>query len=362
MSFDELRSGSAEQVDLVVTEIAGPPPGVQWDTPTPGDTPWPRRGTLGKDLILAFEGEGGARIGRDLSRIEGWREPETPDDRFRHLLLNQVLPRLLALRGRTVLHGSAVAIGSAAVGFLGDSGMGKSTLAASFGLNGYEVLADDGLVLDDTSAGFVVVPSFPTLRLLDASASALLRRSPQSVGKHAITEAELPFSDEVKPLAGLFVITHSPPDDPHLIAATAVAKTDAVRALLWYGFHPYGSSQVNARVFTQATALADGVPMWELSVPEGLPPAGAGAWSRCRPRELSQPSYQSTRVRGSLLSCGRRADEWLRSSRGWRDRKRSGRTTPRHFGVSGPSPLSPPEAGARWLTETCETRSEAGLR
>jgi hypothetical protein len=72
-----------------------------------------------------------------------------------HCLLDLVLPKLLAVRGDVILHGSCVAprVGTGGVCFLGLSGHGKSTLAASFRQHGWRLVADDSsqLSLDDGS-------------------------------------------------------------------------------------------------------------------------------------------------------------------------------------------------------------------
>jgi hypothetical protein len=54
---------------------------------------------------------------------------------------------VLAHRGHTVLHASAVA-GDAALAFVGQSRRGKSTLAALLCLNGASLITDDVLVVD----------------------------------------------------------------------------------------------------------------------------------------------------------------------------------------------------------------------
>jgi hypothetical protein len=71
-----------------------------------------------------------------------------PEVTLRHLLLDQAVPRALTLRGLLVLHASAVATPWGAIGFLGASGTGKSTLAAALAREGWPHLSDDSLVLE----------------------------------------------------------------------------------------------------------------------------------------------------------------------------------------------------------------------
>ncbi|MRR12527.1 hypothetical protein EG835_08705, partial [bacterium] len=59
------------------------------------------------------------------------------------LALRRALPFALALRGHVVLHASAVEAGGGAVAFVGESGIGKSTLARELGALGCRVLSDD---------------------------------------------------------------------------------------------------------------------------------------------------------------------------------------------------------------------------
>ena len=100
--------------------------------------------------------------------------PELADaDIVSHLVVDHVLPRLLARRGYTVLHATCVAYGDHAIAFVGASGAGKSTLAMSAVQDGARLLADDCLVLDRTDAGFEVLASYAGSRLWSDSASAL---------------------------------------------------------------------------------------------------------------------------------------------------------------------------------------------
>lgn len=91
----------------------------------------------------------------------------------RHVLLDQWLPLALASDGELVLHASAVGTDDYAVLFVGDAGSGKSTLAAAVAQHGFEVLADDGVLLEERDAIVYAVPSYPGLRLWPDSAEAI---------------------------------------------------------------------------------------------------------------------------------------------------------------------------------------------
>jgi hypothetical protein len=63
-------------------------------------------------------------------------------------LAHSVLPLVLPLVGLESLHGAVARIGGAAVILAGDSGAGKSSLAATLAAGGVEVLADDTAAVD----------------------------------------------------------------------------------------------------------------------------------------------------------------------------------------------------------------------
>src|SRR5574340_1151913 len=100
--------------------------------------------------------------------------PAGGEQTVEHLYLNQVLPLALSMQGKLVFHASAVEIGEVAVAFMGESGKGKSTLAASFATHGYRFLTDDGLVIEAEDEGHRIVPSHPSLRLWQDSEGALI--------------------------------------------------------------------------------------------------------------------------------------------------------------------------------------------
>ena len=100
--------------------------------------------------------------------------PDCRDDSLRHLVLDQLIPRLWAHRGHLVLHASAVQIPDGrVVAFLGESGWGKSTLAAALQLRGCHLLSDDSISLKVAGGRVLLVPSYTGLRLNDDSIATL---------------------------------------------------------------------------------------------------------------------------------------------------------------------------------------------
>jgi hypothetical protein len=81
-------------------------------------------------------------------------------------LMGPALALLLAYRNRFVMHGSAIETASRAWLLLGDSGAGKSTIAAAHGQrDGSRRLADDQVALQLTAEGPVVPGPLPQPRL-----------------------------------------------------------------------------------------------------------------------------------------------------------------------------------------------------
>lgn len=110
----------------------------------------------------------------DGLRVIQCASPGTDEVTLEHLFLNQVLPLAQSLQGELVFHASAVSLNGGAAAFLGRSGRGKSTLAASFAAAGSAFLTDDGLHLDKRAEGYWVHPSHPSIRLWSDSREALI--------------------------------------------------------------------------------------------------------------------------------------------------------------------------------------------
>ena len=125
-----------------------------------------------------------------------------------HVVDNFVLPRLIAHDGALVLHAGLVDTGSGAIAFCATSGVGKSTLAAGLGRDGWALMGDDAAILsglDETPAGTPEVrATYRRLSLQEDSARALLGHYSPGAFKH---DEPLPEGDDgPRPLRALFLL------------------------------------------------------------------------------------------------------------------------------------------------------------
>ena len=176
LDFPELPASLQPVPDLsffLSTEGNPPGPGEplhQWDLP--GAPAWLSISRSKDGYLLHFPELATFHVAACDGGVQCWPHNSVPLDSVRHLFLDQVMPLVLSLAGRTVFHASAVSSGAGAIAFLGDSGRGKSTLAGIFVNQGAELLTDDCLLVDKD---FRIVPSYPGLRLWPDAAEVLGR-------------------------------------------------------------------------------------------------------------------------------------------------------------------------------------------
>ncbi len=128
----------------------------------------------GNDYYLRFPRLADFLISEKGDEIHCRHWPDVPNDTVRHLLLDQVIPRVVGHQGRIVLHASANRLGTGCIVFLGETGWGKSTLATSFHQNGYPLLTDDSLLLQVAGKDSIGIPSYAGSRLWSDSFEAIM--------------------------------------------------------------------------------------------------------------------------------------------------------------------------------------------
>jgi hypothetical protein len=98
--------------------------------------------------------------------------PGAPMVEIESHLLSYIAGLVLHRRGATPLHASCVAIDGRAIAICGDSGLGKSTLAAALAREGHAVLSDDITVVQFAVGTALAVPGSPHVRLNEDSIRA----------------------------------------------------------------------------------------------------------------------------------------------------------------------------------------------
>jgi len=150
--------------------------------------------------------------------------PGVPEATLRHLLLDCVIPLILSRREPLVLHASAILTGHGAIAFIGTSGQGKSTLAASHGQLGYPLISDDYLVLRETEDQWIAVPSYPGVRLLPGASNGIFEIPPATsevahyTSKRRISDLDvLPFTESPATIRSIYLLDDEgiePPPEP----------------------------------------------------------------------------------------------------------------------------------------------------
>ena len=177
------------------------------------DSVWTEFYRTSDGYLLRFPGLADFEVSADGTRVTAYPEPGTDPNTVEHLYINQLVPLALSRQSRPAFHASVVTMGAGAVAFLGRTGMGKSTLAASFALHGTTFLTDDALIIEESDQGCRARPSHPSIRLWDDSVEALAdadvqKTLPISYSHKArlLAGDALTYCDKPLPLLAAFVL------------------------------------------------------------------------------------------------------------------------------------------------------------
>jgi len=228
---------------------------------------------IGDQYGLNFPGVGQAWFGTS-GDIALWHDPQASAESLRHVVLDQILPRLLAQRGLLVLHGSLAATPDGHhVVIIGNSGMGKSTLASAFALAGGAVLTDDCLAVDFDGDRVRAIPSYPGLRLWPDSLTAMFpsREAEATPMAHYSDKKRLPSTPSAtRPLAppidAILVLQHA--DGSDVIELSPVSPQQACMALITNSFQlDLGDLRHTHKLLGLAADLARQIPVFTLRHP-----------------------------------------------------------------------------------------------
>ena len=136
-------------------------------------------------------------------------------------LLGNVLSFWLERAGSPVLHAGGVVVDEHVIGFLGDRGTGKTSLAATMIARGYPLATDDRLALTSAPSGYLARPGYPQMRMWPEQARHFLGHDRLERVKRTMPKLRVPvgpgglgsFDGAVRPLAALYAPQRHDGDD-----------------------------------------------------------------------------------------------------------------------------------------------------
>jgi hypothetical protein len=158
-------------------------------------TVWTEFYRSGEAYLLRFPELADFEVSADGTEVIAHPVAGTDKATVEHLYINQLVPLALSRQGQPAYHASVVTVPGGAVAFLGKTGMGKSTLAASFALSEAAFLTDDALLIEESDGGCRAMPSHASLRLWDDSVGAL-------VDERIAKASAISYSSKARLLAG----------------------------------------------------------------------------------------------------------------------------------------------------------------
>lgn len=211
----------------------------------------------------------GAFLDFDVRQVKLAAAEPLPENTLEHFTCDLLLPRLLAGDGHLVLHAGTVSTPSGGIGFLGPTGIGKSTLTAAFHVAGHDLLGDDVSLLEEAKGGTAARSLYRGLRLLPDSVARLLPADVASSPMAHYTEKrriEMAGSTEAVALSALFLL--APENADFEAEICRIAPADACMALIGNSFALRPSCrEEGARRFLRASEVARQVPMYSIRYP-----------------------------------------------------------------------------------------------
>ena len=235
---------------------------------------WLSFAKLDAAYLLRFPAYADFVVSTNARTVCCYLQANCPPETMRHLLLNQVIPVVLSHFGKLVLHASACATPQGVIAFMGMTGAGKSTLAASFGLRGFAVLSDDCLLVEEQDEEIMTTLSYPGLRLWPETVAALFEQEPVLQPLAHYTEKKRLLFDQdhfdgALSLRAIYVLTQ--PEDMQEINGVTITPLVAGEALLETVKHNFQLDITDrgklAHSFRQYEWLAKSVPFFRLTFP-----------------------------------------------------------------------------------------------
>ena len=235
-------------------------------------TVWNEFYRSGAGYLLRFPGLADFEVSADGKEVIAHPAEGCDETTIEHLYINQLMPLALSRQGRPAFHASVVTVPGGAVAFLGKTGMGKSTLAASFALGGAAFLTDDSLIIDESTDRCRAAPSHASLRLWQDSVDAIVgdrqvRADSISYSRKArlLAGEGLPYCDTPQPLLAAFFLRNEG------VASVAIGEMSGTSRCMEWIEHSFlldiEDKDLLARHFEWTHRIAESVPTFTLDYP-----------------------------------------------------------------------------------------------
>ena len=191
-------------------------------------------------------------------------------------LLGTAFGVLCHQRGTTPLHGSAIDVVDGCVAFVGDSGAGKSTMAAALASRGHQVISDDLCVFGASEQGVRVWPGLNRLRLWEDALAALdcdqpgIEREFRGLNKYLVPTQPIRNPRTPRRLQRVYQLAAAADGDP--TAITRLQGAASVEVLMQNIYRVTMAERMGrkAKLFVACAAAARDVPVYRLSRPLGF--------------------------------------------------------------------------------------------
>ncbi len=216
---------------------------MNWHLPD-GDL-WLSFAKIGEGFLLRFNRVADFFVNYKGDEIIWSPLSEIPTETIHHLLLDQVIPMVINLKGREALHASAVLLPNGIIGFVGSAYSGKSTLTGSFLTAGCPLVSDDCLALLEKDREIYAIPAYPGLRLWEDARTYLFsddgdfKSVAHYTKKFRIDIERKPsiYCGKPKPLRRLYeIVNTSESREKTDISIEKLSPTDSFMALIRYAF------------------------------------------------------------------------------------------------------------------------------
>jgi len=260
----ELPSGAPSR-ERVVIRRASVPETLMAATYRAPDAEWD-----GNELLIRIDQAARYRVtmgGIDVEALEG------SDPRDVHAyILGTVFGALCHLRGIFPLHAAAIQVGDMGIAFAGDSGAGKSTMAAAFAARGHQVLCDDVSYIRRSNSGSEIFPGVNRLRLWESAMTGLgisqrdADREFRGFNKFLLPAPAPDHPDKARGLHAVYELAEARDSE---VSVERLQGSDAFEAILGNVYRSQLARQIGRakEIFVASAELARRVPVFRLSRP-----------------------------------------------------------------------------------------------